>query len=188
MKLQGSRKMNIMMMSAAAGICAGALALQGCTAERPTAEQPTGVRSIEDVADAMRDANDLRRTEVFAEEFETWEASSGHPATTGRRVKAADYAKHITLEHEIWLKALPDYRREETKVRIVGDEVIVTTTMVATGKDGETFVTPICVIYTVENGEVVRKHTYVNTSRGTGFRDALIEANFVSPMRRDDAS
>ena len=56
MKLHRALRKNIVMMSAAVGICGGALALQGCTAEPPTAEQPTGVRSIEDVADAMRDA------------------------------------------------------------------------------------------------------------------------------------
>ncbi len=190
MKLHRALRKNIVMMSAAVGICGGALALQGCTAEPPTAEQPTGVRSIEDVADAMRDANDVSRVEMFADEFETWESSMGHPATGGRRVRQVDYAAHTLGKHKIWLEAMPDYRREETKVRIAGDEVIVTTTMVATGEDGEINVTPICVIYTVENGEIVRKHTYVNSSRGPAFRKATDDAGFVSPMRRSfsDAS
>jgi ketosteroid isomerase-like protein len=174
------RSLLVTMMTFAAGVCVGALALQAGLA----AAQSGSDRSVlERIAASLRDQNDLRRADPLADEFETWETSSGDPRTSARRVKKAEYTKHIAVEAEIWRAAMPDYRRENTVARIAGDEVIVTTTMVATAKDGTKLTNPMCIIYKVRDGAVVRKETYLDRGNTVGFQKALADARFVSPMR-----
>jgi ketosteroid isomerase-like protein len=171
----------VTMVSFAAGVCVGALGLHsGLVAAQPGADRS----ALEIIADHLRDQNDLSRAEVLADEFDTWETSFGDPRTAARRVNKAAYTKHIAEEAEIWRAAMPDYRRENTVARIAGNEVIVTTSMVATAKDGKILNNPMCIIYQVKDGQVVRKETYLDRANTAGFQQALAAARFVSPMRK----